>query len=111
MMVRPDAMSASSAPSARPLNSCEKKLAQLSTYALVLRVVAELAAERIGLLHERRAGHDLGHLPEVLLVAHLLRRLAAHDDHRAHQLVVLLAEVHLAHHRLELAPRFIGLDD
>src|ERR1051325_9413678 len=104
MMVRPDAMSASSAPSARPLNSCEPKLAQVITpkpssprrrgprFSL-LRVFPQLAAERVGLLHERRAGHDLGHLPEVLLVAHGLRRLAAHDDHRAHQLVVLLAEV------------------
>src|SRR5689334_3144951 len=120
MIVRPDAMSARSAPSARPLNSCELKLAQVITRETVvpaqagttflLRVVPQVAAECVGLLHERRAGNDLGHLPEVLLVAHRLRRLAAHDDHRAHHLVVFLADVHLADHGLELAAGLERLD-
>src|SRR5215469_4484073 len=109
MIVRPDAMSASKAPSARPLNSWETKLPQVIMKCgrepaaagrgrprrflrlPGLGVVAEVAAERVGLLHERRAGDDLGDFPEVLLVAHLLRRLAAHDHHRTHQLVVFLA--------------------
>src|SRR5215469_17822507 len=113
MIVSPEAMSASSAPSARPLKSWETKLGQVITGAGVLRscVVAELAAERIRLLHERAALHDLGHLPEVLLVPHLLGCLAAHDDHRADELVVLLAEVDLAHHGVELAPGLVRLDD
>src|SRR3954468_8358588 len=134
MMVRPDAMSASSAPSARPLNSCEPKLAQVITRKMpsprrrgrgshwkkwapafagttsASGVVAQVAAEGVGLLHERRAGDDLGHLPEVLLVAHGLRRLAAHDDHRTHQLVIFLADVHLADHRLQLASGLVRLD-
>src|SRR5579862_3199988 len=110
MMVRPDAMSASSAPSARPLNSCDPKLAQVITDVSQTTapravaaargagscncnsgVIAQIAAERVRFLHERPAGDDLCHLPEVLLVAHRARRLAAHDDHGAHELVVFLA--------------------
>src|SRR4026209_1413528 len=105
MMVSPEAMRASSAPSARPLKGWETNMGQVIAGGGVLRScgVAELAPERVRLLHERSARHHLGHLPEVLLVPHLLRRLAAHDDHRPHELVVLLAEIDLAHHRLELA--------
>src|SRR5437868_14707193 len=124
MIVRPEAMSASSAPSARPLNSCELKLAQVITQRMSSPrkrgprlsqtripafagttgrsgVIAEVAAEGVGLLHERPAGHDLGYFPKVLLVAHLLRCLAAHDDDRPHQLVILLAVIVLARHPLE----------
>src|SRR5689334_909445 len=109
MIVSPEAMSARSAPSARPLKSCETKLGQVITGGGVLRscVVAELAAELVRLLHERRPRHDFGHLPEVLFVPHLLGRLAAYDDHGPHELVVLLAEVDLAHHGVELAPGLV----
>src|SRR5690348_138164 len=114
MIVRPELMSARSAPSARPLKSCETKLGQVTmknsgaagfrlrrrVRVARLGVVAELAAERVRLLHERGARDDLEDGPEVFLVLHLGRLLALHDDHRADELVVLLAEVHLAHRGL-----------
>src|SRR6201995_5908938 len=99
-MVRPDEMSASSAPSTRPLKHCETKLAQLIMGQGILRrstrilrrrwrlppaaqcitsgsgVVAEAAAECVRLLHQRLARKNLKNLPEVLLVLHVLRRLA-----------------------------------
>src|SRR5436305_14694078 len=119
MMVSPELIRASNAPSASPLNSCETKLAQLiiatapqSTAAgdeppavpVPTRsgVAAELAPEGVRLLHQRLAGDDFDDLPEVLLVLHVPRRLAAHDHHRPHELVVLLAEIDLANRRLEL---------
>src|SRR6185437_3223384 len=124
MMVRPELMSARSAPSARPLKSCETKFDQLimasaPRAAEAARgagprcacgrsgVVAQLAAELVRLLHERRARHDLLDVPVIVLVLHVGGLLALHDDHRAHELVVLLAEVHLAHGGLELAPLLV----
>src|SRR5262249_4115016 len=107
MMVSPDAISASSAPSTRPLKHCEMKLAQLITgrsgpekrrgppRALNAHgaaatsgsgVVAEIAAEGVRLLHQRLARHDLEDLPEVLLVLHVLGCLALDDDHRTDEL-------------------------
>src|SRR5690348_11164797 len=49
-------------------------------------VIAELAAERVRLLHQRRPGENLEDLPEVLLVLHVLGRLALDDDDRADEL-------------------------
>src|SRR4029077_3322936 len=74
-------------------------------------VVAEIAAERVGLLHQRGARHDFENLPEVLLALHLLGRLTLDDDHRPYELVVFLAEVHLADSGLELLALRVGLDD
>src|SRR5690349_12077904 len=118
MIVSPELMSASSAPSARPLKNCEPNWDQeivmqkfgaaagagpAAPYlAGYLGVVAEVAAERVGLLHESRARNDLEDGPEVLLVLHLGRLLALDDDDRPHELVVFLAEVHLAHGGLDL---------
>src|SRR5262245_25195446 len=116
-MVRPDEISASKAPSTRPLKHCDMKLAQLiighptsdgeaapqaiaSPAARRLRsgsgVVAGIAAEGVGLLHQRQTRNDLEDLPEILFILHGARLLAAHDDDRPHQLMVLLAEVDLA---------------
>src|SRR5215472_12313399 len=122
MIVRPELISASSAPRARPLKNCDpnwdqemdmKKSAPRTVqgprrrllWRQMLSIVTQVAAKRIRLLHERRAGHDLEHVPEVFLVLHVGRLLALHDDHRTHELVVFLAEVHLAHRRLDLAAR------
>src|SRR5574340_455855 len=125
MIVRPDEISASSAPSTSPLKHCEMKLAQLITrfhpdrastrtphagigsprahggspgarrpcvkilrqriprpapaagYAARSGVVAELAAERVGLLHHARTRNDFEDLPVVLVVLHVLLGLAA----------------------------------
>ena len=59
-------------------------------------VIAKLAAEGVRLLHQRFARHNFEHLPEVLGVLHVLRRLAADDDDRADQLMVLGAKTHVA---------------
>src|SRR5436309_11268916 len=113
MTVRPEQMRASSAPSARPLKNCEPNWDQERVMPKIRRrggagpaapalsrqrlsIVAEVAAESIGLLHEPFARHDLQHVPQVLLALHLGGLLALHDDDGAHELVVLLAEVHLA---------------
>src|SRR5690348_16995812 len=122
MMVRPEAISASSAPEASPLKSCEKKFGQViigldAPAALrrpapaLSRVVAEAAAEGVRLLHQRKAGDDFGHLPEVLRVLHLLGRLALDDDDRADQLVIGGAPIDLADDRVDLAPGLVRLDD
>src|SRR5262245_26350363 len=100
-MVRPDEISASRAPSTRPLKHCDTKLAQLiighpasngeaapqavgppaaRRLTSGSGVVAEIAAERVRLLHQRGARHDFEDLPEVLFVLHGARLLAAHDD-------------------------------
>src|SRR5215469_8847342 len=152
MMVSPELMSASSAPSARPLNSCETKFDQVTVLFIVgiqtrgdashpplqgkgrssersederggvaepppphpgslsradpppaeegeaagsasqaqcsrcrrvprfvLSIASQVAAERVGLLHQRLARHHLGDLPVVLLVLHVFRRLAFDD--------------------------------
>src|ERR1043165_4336714 len=119
MMVSPDEIRASRAPSTRPLKHCDMKLAQLiivrqfrtrnreappqavktaggTTPRIGSGVVAEVAAESVGFLHQRRTRHDLDHFPVVLVVLHVLGRLALDDDDRADELVVLLAEVDLA---------------
>ena len=74
-------------------------------------VVAELAAEGVGLLHQRLARNDFEDLPVVLLVLHVLGRLALDDDDRADELVVFLAEVDLADGRVELLALLVLLDD
>src|SRR5262245_2426618 len=98
MMVRPEEISASSAPSTRPLKHCEMKLGQLIIQSIpdgkqavkprrVRRkppatrritsesgVVAEVAAECIRFLHQRCARYHLEDLPVVLLVLHVLGR-------------------------------------
>jgi len=59
-------------------------------------IVAELAAEGVGLLHERRPGQDVQDLPVIFLALHVLGLLATHDDHRSHELMIFFAEVHIA---------------
>src|SRR5947209_8029596 len=97
MIVRPELISANNAPSTSPLNICAVRLTQLITdrprlrrvpAAQVSGVVPELAAERIGRLHQWLSWQDFGHVPEVLLVLHVARLLAANDDDRPDQLVV-----------------------
>src|SRR6185295_1312107 len=128
MIVSPELMSASSAPWARPLNSCERKLDQVSMAGTTKRgsrrladcrawslgssgVRAEVAAEGVGLLHQASARDDLDHFPEVLLVLHVLGRLAPDDHHGTDELVVCAAPLDLADHRVELARRLVRLDD
>src|SRR5215813_11049109 len=134
MIVRPDATSASKAPSTRPLKHCDMKLAQLiigragpDKTAMPRRrrlrspaarrvtsgsgIVAEVAAEGVRFLHQRRARHDLEDLPVVLLVLHVLGCLALDDDHRTDELVVFLAEIDLADGRVELLALLVLLDD
>src|SRR5690242_7131757 len=142
MMVSPELISASSAPSTRPLNICETRLTQLITTSLAPRraqcqprriwirslstlrergsagtapapcsgVFAEMAAERVRLLHQRLARDDLGDLPEVFLVLHVLRRLAFDDDDRADELMVCGAEFHVADHGREGLALLVLLD-
>src|ERR1700761_4485186 len=74
-------------------------------------VVAEVAAERVRLLHQRATRHDFQDLPIVLTVLHVFRRLAANDDDRTDQLMVLGTEMHLADGRVEGLALLIGLDD
>src|SRR5690606_31080171 len=140
MIVSPDAMSASRAPSTRPLKSCEMKFAQFSTPFLPDRgsneapaagigggrpatmglsracavgsdVVAELAAEGVGGLDHLLARDDLEHLPEVLVVAHVLLRLAANENDRPDALVVLRAVVDIADQRRNGFALLVLLDD
>src|SRR5678810_319287 len=106
MIVSPELMSASSAPSARPLKSCEKKLAQVNTGDLsqlfsqdLSGVLAELAAELVGLLHQAGARDDLHNVVEILLALHLLLHLALDDDHRPDELVIFGAVVRVADQR------------
>src|SRR5690349_14958488 len=116
MIVSPELMSASSAPSARPLKTCEKKLAQVNNagpYEFLSQrrsgVVAELAAERVRLLHQVVGRDDLDHLVVVLLALHILLHLAPDDDHGPDALVVLRAIVHIADHRRDGLALLIGL--
>src|ERR1700757_1454227 len=119
MIVRPDAINARSAPSTNPLNSCDTKFGQLTTNGLPhgalpstrSGVAAEIAAESIGLLHERSARNDLDDLPVVLLVLHLLRRLASNDDDGTYELVVLGTEVDITDGRGECFAFLVLPDD
>src|SRR5581483_8247926 len=61
-----------------------------------LGVVAKVAAERVGLLHQRSAWNDLNDFPEVFLVLHVLGLLAADDDDRTDALMVFRPVVHVA---------------
>src|SRR6185312_15867708 len=61
-----------------------------------LDVVAEVAAERVGLLHQRSSRDDLNDLPEVFLVLHVLLRLAFDNDDRTDALVVFRTIMHVA---------------
>src|ERR1700760_4594804 len=149
MMVRPELINASSAPSARPLNTCETKLGQLiiddrrnslcrGTCVVELcggprhvgwcwksgaagsglrrrvwsrsGVVAELAAERVRLLHQAFAGDDFHHVVIVFLALHLFFHLALHDDDRTDALMVFLAVVHVADKGWQRLFLFVGLD-
>src|SRR5205085_3946300 len=112
MMVSPELISASKAPSASPLNTCEMKLGQLimngnhsgsvkrQTRLMPVREkkalrastpaaprfmsgsggIAQIAAERIRLLHQAFARHDLDHVVVVFLALHVLLQLALDDD-------------------------------
>src|SRR5215475_5561474 len=135
MMVRPDETNASKAPSTKPLKHCDMKLAQLiigrgipdKPTAMRRRgqlrlpaarhvtsgsgVVAEVTAERVRFLHQRGARHHLEDLPVVLLVLHVLGRLAPDEDHRTDELVVFLAEIDLADGRVESLSLLVLLDD
>src|SRR6185436_7128125 len=105
MIVSPELISASSAPCASPLNSCERKLGQLiiagihpskragvgpranahvkprtakapsavsSRLLQSLGIRTEVAAERVGCLHQRRPRDDLDDLVEVFSVLHFV---------------------------------------
>src|SRR6185503_9594510 len=119
MIVSPELMSASSAPSARPLKTCEKKLAQVNNCGLLQSlfrrgrsgVVAELAAERVRLLHHAGTRDDFDHVVVVLLALHVLLHLALDDDHGPDALVVLGAIVHVADQRRDRLALLVGLDD
>src|SRR3569833_1834211 len=117
MIVSPELMSASSAPSARPLKTCEKKLAQVNnagtSQSLSQRqsgVVAKLAAEGIRLLHQRVGRDDLDDDEEIFLALHVLLHLALHDDHRADALVVFGAVMHVADQRRDGLALLVLLD-
>src|SRR5215475_13934261 len=143
MMVRPELISASSAPSASPLNSWEMKFGQLimkdvqnpefadrvarrrikkdaaaslrlpaaSKFSACSSVVAEIAAECVGFLHQALAGDDLDDLVIIFLVLHVLFHLALHDDDRTDALVIFLAVMHIADEGGQRFALFIGLDD
>src|SRR5437763_15526463 len=119
MMVSPELMSAKSTPSTSPLNICDARLTQLITTDLaegglaraISGIIAELAPKGVRRLHQRLAGHDLGNLPEVLLVLHVGGFLAANDNDGTHQLVVGGAPVDLTQKRLDLAAGLVGFDD
>src|SRR5689334_16349218 len=119
MIVRPEEISARRAPSTSPLNACETKLAQFTpkprarTPTLDARsaVLAELAAERVRLLHQVVGRDDLDDLVVVLLALHVLLLHAAHDNDRADALVVLRAVVHVADQRGDGLALLVGLDD
>src|SRR6478672_6953619 len=72
---------------------------------------AEIAAERIRLLHQRLARDDFENLPEVFLVLHRLRILAADDDDRTDALVVFGAIMHVTKQRRDGLALLVGLDD
>src|SRR5690348_13286289 len=117
MMVSPELMSASSAPSARPLKTCEKKLAQVnnardsqSFSQSQSGVVAELAAERVRLLHQAGARDDFHDVVVILLALHVLLHLALHDDQRADALVLFGTIVHGADQRQDGLALLVGLD-
>src|SRR5215472_14569482 len=142
MMVRPELISASRAPSASPLNSWEMKFGQLimkdvqnpgftdriarrrikkdaaaslrlpaaSRFSACSSVVAEIAAKRVGFLHQAFAGDDLDDVVIVLLVLHVLFHLALHDDDRTDALMIFLAVVHVADKGGQRFALLIGLD-
>src|SRR5215472_1722062 len=64
---------------------------------LRLGILAKIAAKGMGLLHQRLAGHDFQHFPEVFRFFHVARLLAADDDDRTDQLVIGGPEMHIAH--------------
>src|SRR3954451_23404262 len=128
MMVRPELISASRAPSASPLKSWETRLGQLIMRQSLLwramvrvqtrvtpqdrsavrgvtgaseisAVVAEMAAEGVGLLHQALTRDDLDDVVPVFLVLHVLLLLALDDDHRANALMVLGTVMHVADER------------
>src|SRR5690349_16777482 len=118
MIVSPELMSASSAPSARPLKTCEKKLAQVNNadFPNPFRrrrsgVVAQFAAEGVGLLHQAGAGNHFDDVVVVFLALHVLLHLALDDEHRADALVILGAIVHVADQRRDRLALLVGLDD
>src|SRR5215831_12267735 len=118
MIVSPELMRASSAPSTRPLNICETRLAQFTTAGSrgrylwrASRVAAEIAAEGVGLLHQPLARNDFDDVVEIFLVLHLGGLLAADDDHRSHELVIGAPEVHFADRGLDFSARLVGLYD
>src|SRR6187402_1159768 len=109
MIVRPELMSASSAPSTSPLNICETRLLHVNTEAS--GVVAQLAAEGVRFLHQWLARQHLEDLPVILLALHVGGLLAAHDDDRADELMVFGPEMDLADGRLDLRAALVDLDD
>src|SRR4029078_3762005 len=74
-------------------------------------IFAEVAAERIWLLHQRLARHHFENFPVVLFFLHVLGCLALHYDHWADELVVFLAEIDLANGRIELLALLVLPDD
>src|SRR5690349_10832268 len=108
MMVKPELMSASNAPSASPLKSCETRLGQLIMMGdrgfrrmksrdtkkadavgrrclrrhevLGSGIVAEVTAEGVRLLHQAVAGDDIDDVVVIFLILHVLLHLAFDDD-------------------------------
>src|SRR5690349_5900573 len=74
-------------------------------------VVAELAPESVRLLHQRLARNDFEDLPIVLLVLHVARLLAAHDDDRAHALMIFRTVMHVTDERGKGLALLVLLDD
>src|SRR5487761_1838225 len=111
MMVSPALISASSAPSASPLKSCETKFDQVITGRLPgpegrrgqpagqeatagqpsrasrpaaapsSGGLAELTSEGVRLLHQRQPRVHFEDFPEILLVLHVARLLSSNDGH------------------------------
>src|SRR4051794_11517054 len=139
MMVRPELISASRAPSASPLKSCETRLGQLimrqsllwramvrvqkrvtpqdrsavrgvTGVSEVSAVVAEMAAEGVRLLNQAFPRDDLDDVVPVFLVLHVLLLLALDDDHRPDALMVLGTVMHFAHQGGDRLALLVGLD-
>src|SRR5215469_2363063 len=77
---------------------------------MVLRVRTQMAPEGVRILHETLAGNDIDDIVEVLLVLHVGRLLAAHDDRWPHELMIGRAEIDLADSGLDALTGFVRFD-
>src|SRR5215472_2341035 len=99
----PDAVASGLASAFRLARLCHCALPCPGPLSIPLRlgILAKIAAKGIGLLHQRLAGQDFQHFPEVFRVFHVTRLLAADDDDRTDQLVIGRPEMYIAHGRRE----------